>query len=67
MADGSGKVDVTHALTPYLGTGYLYTAALTNNALVTDTLVLTAVTLPVLGGTEDALEKRPSFSGFKVR
>jgi hypothetical protein len=55
VADGSGQVDVTHALAANLGTGYLNTAALTDDALVTDTLVLAAVALPVLGRTEDAL------------
>jgi hypothetical protein len=46
---------VTHALTTHLGPGDLDTAALADDPLVADPLVLAAVALPVPLGTEDAL------------
>ena len=54
-----GKVHVTHALTAHLGTRDLHAAALADDALVADALVLAAVALPVLRGTEDALAEEP--------
>src|SRR6202012_1664429 len=61
VAHGRGQVDVSHPLTTDLGTGHLDAAALTDDALVTDPLVLTAVALPVLGRTEDALAEEAVF------
>ena len=55
VAHGGGQVDVAHALTAHLGPRDLDAAALADDALVADALVLAAVALPVLGGTEDAL------------
>ena len=55
VADRSGQVDVTHALTANLRARDLDAAALADDALVADALVLAAVALPVLGRTEDAL------------
>ncbi len=55
VADGSGEVDVAHALAANLRARDLNAAALADDALVADALVLAAVALPVLGGTEDAL------------
>src|SRR4029079_18615127 len=55
VAHGGGQVDVAHALTAHLGPRDLHAAALAHDALVPDALVLAAVALPVLGGTEDAL------------
>jgi hypothetical protein len=49
---------VSHALTTNLGAGDLDATTLTDDALVTDALVLTAVALPVLGGTEDLLAEK---------
>jgi hypothetical protein len=46
---------VAHALTAHLGPRDLDAAALADDALVADALVLAAVALPVLGRTEDAL------------
>src|SRR6201999_1460458 len=59
VAHRGGEVDVAHALTAHLGPRDLHAAALTHDALVTDALVLTAVALPVLGRTEDALAEQP--------
>src|SRR5205823_13277118 len=55
VRDGRGQVDVTHALAPDLLPRHLDAAALTDDALVADALVLAAIALPVLGRTEDAL------------
>ena len=46
---------MAHTLTADLGLGDLDAAAITHLALVTDTLVLTAVALPVLGRSKNAL------------
>src|SRR5205085_3655940 len=59
VRDGSGQVDVAHALAAHLLPGHLDAAALADDALVTDALVLAAVALPVLGRTEDALAEEP--------
>src|SRR5205085_9636419 len=58
VAHGGGQVDVAHALTAHLGPRDLDAAALADDALVTDALVLAAVALPVLGRTEDALAEQ---------
>src|SRR5207244_264739 len=50
-----GELDVAHALAPHLGARHLHAAALADDALEADPLVLAAVALPVLGRTEDAL------------
>ena len=55
VAHRSGQLDVTHTLTADLGLGDLDAAAITHLALVTDALVLTAVALPVLGRSKNAL------------
>src|SRR5262249_27750997 len=52
---GRREVDVAHALTAHLLARDLDAAALTDDALVADSLVLAAVALPVFRGTEDAL------------
>ena len=49
------QLDMTHTLTANLGPGYLDAAAFADDPLVADPLVLTAVTLPVPLGTENAL------------
>ncbi len=59
MDDGGGQLDVAHALAPDLGAGDLHPAALTDDALEAHPLVLAAVALPVLGGTEDLLAEEP--------
>ena len=55
VCDRSGQLNVAHPLTTHLGTGDLYAAALTNDPLVADPLVLTAVALPVLLRAKDPL------------
>src|SRR5205814_7892383 len=55
VADGARQLDMTHALAADLGARDLHAALVADDALVPDSLVLAAVALPVLGGTEDAL------------
>lgn len=57
MGDGSGELDVTHALTTDRGLGDLDAAALADDALEADTLVLSAGALPVAGRAEDLLSE----------
>src|SRR6185437_15872974 len=47
-----------HALAPHLLARHLHPAALADDPLVADALVLAAVALPVLGRTEDALAEQ---------
>jgi hypothetical protein len=58
VRDGRGQVDVAHPLTPHLLARDFHAAALADDALVTDALVLAAVALPVLRRTEDALAEQ---------
>ncbi len=53
-----GQLDVAHPLTAHLGARHLDATALTDDALEADTLVLTAVALPVPGRTEDLLAEQ---------
>src|SRR5205807_13751 len=55
---GRGQLDVTHALAAHLGPGDLDAAALADDAAEANPLVLAAVALPVLGGTEDLLAEQ---------
>ena len=55
MSHGHDKLDVSGTLTANLLLSNLNTAAVADNALVTDTLVLAAGALVVLRRTEDAL------------
>jgi hypothetical protein len=59
VGDGRGQLDVAHPLAPDLGAGHLDAAALTDDALEADALVLAAVALPVAGRTEDLLAEEP--------
>src|SRR3977135_1229268 len=59
MHDGCGQLDVAHALATDLGARDFHTAALADDALEPDALVLAAVALPVLGRTEDLLAEEP--------
>src|SRR5204863_9291217 len=55
VADRRGQVDVTHPLAPHLLPGHLDAAALADDPLLADALVLAAVALPVARRPEDAL------------
>ena len=49
------QLDVSGTLTAHLLLGHLHTAAVADDTLITDTLVLTAGALIVFGRTEDTL------------
>ena len=53
MGDGRRQLDKAHAVTSHPTLCDLNTTALTNDAAVTDSLVLTAMALPILRGTKD--------------
>ncbi|MNO59111.1 hypothetical protein D3C76_496910 [compost metagenome] len=55
------QFDVTHAFTANLGTGYFNAAAVAHYAFVTYTFVFTAMTLPVLLRSENALAEQALF------
>ena len=57
VGDGSGELDVAHALTTDGALGDLHAAALADDALEADTLVLAAGALPVAGRAEDLLSE----------
>jgi len=59
VRDRRGQLDVAHPLAPHLGASDLDAAALTDDALEPDALVLAAVALPVPGRTEDLLAEEP--------
>src|SRR4029077_8787792 len=65
VAHRRGEVDVAHALAAGLGARGRHAAALADDALVTDALVLTAVALPVLGRTKDALAEQAVLLGLE--
>src|SRR5207245_7029266 len=60
---GRGQLDVAHALAPHLRPRDLDAAALADDAAEPDALVLAAVALPVLGGTEDLLAEEAVLLG----
>ena len=63
--DRGGQLDVAHALAPDLRAGDLDAAALADDALEADALVLAAVALPVLGRTEDLLAEEAVLLGLE--
>ena len=63
--DRGGQLDVAHALAAHLGPRDLDAAALADDALEPDALVLAAVALPVLGRTEDLLAEEAVLLGLE--
>ena len=63
--DRRGQLDVAHALAPHLGARDLDAAALADDALEAHALVLAAVALPVLRGTEDLLAEQAVLLGLE--
>ncbi len=59
VRDRDGQVDVTQPLAPHLGLRHLDAAAVADDPAVADALVLAAVALPVLHGTEDLFTEQP--------
>ena len=65
VAHGRSELDVAHALTAHLGGGHLNAAALADDALEADALVLAAGALPVLDGTKDLLAEQAVLLGLE--
>src|SRR5687767_8331332 len=55
VGDGNGELDVTHALATDASKGDFDAAAVADDSAITDSLVLAAVTLPILHWSEDPL------------
>ncbi|MNC45440.1 hypothetical protein D3C75_944030 [compost metagenome] len=58
MRNRSSQLNVAHTLPADLGSCHFDAAAVADNALVADTLVLAAMAFPVLLGTEDTLAEQ---------
>ena len=65
VRDRSGEIDVPHPLAAHLLPSHLDAAALADDPLVADALVLAAVALPVLRRTEDALAEETVTLGLE--
>ncbi len=65
VAHRHGQLDVAHALAADPGEGHLHAAAVADDALVLDALVLAAGALPVAGRTEDPLAEQTAFLGLE--
>ena len=65
VGDGRGELDVAHALTTDGGLGDLHAAALADDALEADALVLAARALPVTRGPEDLLSEEAVLLGLE--
>jgi hypothetical protein len=55
MSDRRSELNMSHSLTSNLRSCYFYTTTLTDNALVSDTFVITTRTFIVLSWTENLL------------
>ena len=58
MGNGHHQLDMAHTLSTYLAFGNFHTATVANSAFVSDSLIFTAVTFPVLDGSEDFLAEQ---------
>ena len=65
VRDRRGQLDVAHPLAANLRAGDLDAAALADDALEADPLVLAAVALPVAGGAEDLLAEETVALGLE--
>ena len=60
-----GQFDMAHALTAHFCLSNFDAAAVTDDAFVLDAFVLSAVTFPVPGGTENAFAEKTALFGFE--
>ena len=65
MGHRGNQLNMSHTLTTHVGAGHLDAAALTDDALEADALVLAAVALPVPGRSEDLLAEQAVTLGFE--
>ncbi|MNJ44167.1 hypothetical protein D3C77_392060 [compost metagenome] len=59
------QLDVTHTLTANFSSCHFDAAAITDDAFITDTLILTAMTFPVFGWAENFLTEQPFLFRFQ--
>src|SRR6185503_6199995 len=65
VRDRHRELDVAHALAPDLGQRHFDAATVADHAAIADALVLAAMALPVLDGTEDALAEQAVLFGLE--
>ena len=65
MRNRSGKLDMSHALTADFGFCDLNSAAFANLALISDSLIFSAVALPVLRWSENLFTEKTVLFGFE--
>ena len=58
MSNGNDKLNMSHTFTTHFLFGNLDTTTVTDNTLISDTLVFAAMALPITGGAEDALAEQ---------
>ena len=61
MRNRSGQFDVAHTLTAHTGLGNFYAASVADNAFITDFLIFSTMTLPVLARSENSLAEQAVF------
>ena len=64
VRDGRGKFDMPHALAAHLGARDFHAALFADDPLIADTLVFSAVALPILRGTKDLFAEKTVPLGF---
>jgi hypothetical protein len=65
VGHGHGQFDVAHALAAHAGEGHFDAAAIADDALVLNALILAAGAFPVTGRTEDTLAEQAAFFGLE--
>ena len=61
MRHGRGELDVTHSLAAHLGARDFHAALVADDTLISYPLIFSAMALPVLGGSENALAEQTVF------
>ncbi len=64
MRNGSGKLNVPHALTAHFGARHFDAALFADNTLITYSFILTAMAFPVLRRSENFLAEKTVAFGF---
>src|SRR3989338_4600857 len=64
MGDGSGEFNVPHAFSSHDRTSNFHTTLITDNPFISYPAIFSAVTLPILGGTENTFIKKAIFLRF---
>ena len=61
----SCQLDMSHTLTAHTGLGDFYAASVADNTFITDFLIFSTMTLPVLARSEDSLTEQAVFLRFQ--